>query len=320
MTDNVTDNAKAILLLCGRFGSDDGEQTAPLNIREYDDLENWLWSKGWQPSDLLKEEKQEALDEAFAPVEPERMRALLKRGGAMALAVENWTNKGLWVLCRSDGQYPSRLKRHLKRQAPPILYGAGNPELLELGGVAVVGSRDVDAEGGDFARRLGQCAAEAGMQLVSGAARGVDELAMHGAFSAGGRVTGVMADGLFKTAVSGKYREGIREGRLLLVSPYNPDAGFSIGNAMGRNKIIYSMADCAVVVSSGFREGGTWAGAKEELERLGGRPVFVRSGADVPKGNEELLKMGGRPLTDDELREKGLRWNHQDTAAPEPET
>jgi len=140
------------------------------------------------------------------------------------------------------------------------------------------------------------------MQLVSGAARGVDQTAMHGAFEEGGSVVGVMADSLLRAAVSGKYREGIRSGQLVLISPYNPEAGFNVGNAMGRNKYIYALADYAVVVNSDYQEGGTWAGAEEELRRDSGRPVFIRVGPDVPRGNTELLKMGGRPIPGSALR------------------
>lgn len=312
-TDLITENAKAILLLCGHFGPGDNAGVKPLNIREYDEVFSWLISKGLEPADLLSEDKQSALDEALAPIGAERMKSLLARGASMAIAVEKWLNKGLWVLCRSDKDYPQRLKQHLKRNAPPILYGAGDRFLLPKGGLAVVGSRHIGEEAESFAREVGRAAAQSGMQLVSGAARGVDETAMHGAFEEGGTVVGVMADSLLRAAVSGKYREGIRSGQLVLISPYNPEAGFNVGNAMGRNKHIYALADYAVVVNSDFQEGGTWAGAEEELRREGGRPVFIRVGPKVPRGNTELLKMGGRPIPGSALRKNLLDFLMQNS-------
>jgi predicted Rossmann fold nucleotide-binding protein DprA/Smf involved in DNA uptake len=120
------------------------------------------------------------------------MEALFSRGASMSIAIERWINNGLWVLCRSDEAYPQRLKQHLKRCAPPILYGAGDRSLLSKGGLAVVGSRHIDAEAEAFARAVGRRAAQSGMQLISGTARGVDESAMHGAFEEGGAVIGVM--------------------------------------------------------------------------------------------------------------------------------
>ena len=300
-TEQITENAKAILLLCGRFGVGDETGAQPLNIKEYDEVASWLGSKKWWPADLLNEENQGTLSDAFAPVAPARMKALLARGASMAIAIEKWVNKGLWVLCRSDEAYPQRLKQHLKRSAPPILYGAGDRALLSKGGLAVVGSRHIDAEAEAFARAVGRSAAQSGMQLISGAAQGVDQTAMHGAFEEGGSVIGVMADSLLRAAVSGKYRDGIRSGQLVLISTYNPEAGFNVGNAMGRNKYIYALADFAVVVSSDYKEGGTWAGAEEELRREGGHPVFVRTGASVPRGNTELLRKGAKPFPADAL-------------------
>jgi predicted Rossmann fold nucleotide-binding protein DprA/Smf involved in DNA uptake len=119
---------------------------------------------------------------------------------------------------------------------------------------------------------------------------------MLSALNAGGSVIGVMADGLFKAALSGKYREGIREKRLVLVSPFHPEARFMVGNAMNRNKLVYALADFALVVSAEKDKGGTWAGAKEELNRANPRPVFVHLAGDVPKGNRALIDIGACPF------------------------
>jgi predicted Rossmann fold nucleotide-binding protein DprA/Smf involved in DNA uptake len=69
---------------------------------------------------------------------------------------------------------------------------------------------------------------------------------------------------------------------------------------MGRNKVIYGLADFAVVVSSDFQTGGTWAGCVEAL-KAGWCPVFARDGVNVPKGNCEILKLGAAPLSETEL-------------------
>lgn len=325
-TCQITENAKAILLLCGHFGRRSENGPAPLNIREYNEVANWLQSKKWWPADLLDGDKAGALDEALVPLPAPRLKGLLARGAVMAMAIEKWTNKGFWVLCRSDGDYPQRLKQHLKRNAPPILYGAGERSLLEKGGLAVVGSRNIDSAGEQFAEDVGRCSAEAGMQVVSGGAKGADETAMLGAFAAGGTVVGVMADSLLRRAVSGKYRQGIRDGQLLLVSTYNPEARFSVGAAMGRNKYIYALADYAVVVNSAYNKGGTWAGAEEELKREASRPVFVRIGEGVSRGNPELIKLGARPFPSDGLQsnllealERTAEGGEEDGAEASPE-
>jgi predicted Rossmann fold nucleotide-binding protein DprA/Smf involved in DNA uptake len=160
----------------------------------------------------------------------------------------------------------------------------------------MVGSRDVDAAGEEFTKRAAASAAREEMQVVSGGARGVDQLAMLAALEAGGTVVGVLADSLLRSATSGKARESIQDGRLTLVSAFDPEAGFNVGNAMQRNKHIYALADFGLVVSSGFNEGGTWSGAIEQLEKLRLTPIFVRAGDDVPEGNRQLLRRDALPF------------------------
>ena len=57
-----------------------------------------------------------------------------------------------------------------------------------------------------------------------------------------GAVIGVMADSLLKAATSAKWRRGLMDGHVVLVSPFYPEAGFNAGNAMARNKYIYCLA------------------------------------------------------------------------------
>ncbi len=290
-------DTQAILLLCASFGQNRPSQPQPLTLSEYNVLAGWLKENHIRPAGLLDSTGKNQLQKIPAGLlELHRVQALLERGVMLSLAVEKWTNQGLWVLARSDTQYPQRLKHTLKHLAPAILYGVGNVELLSQGGLAIVGSRDVDEEGLDYTQRIAQTCAQQGMQVVSGGARGVDSSAMLAAIDAGGTAVGVLADSLTKAAVAGKYRAGIKEGRLTLVSAYDPDSGFNVGNAMGRNKYIYALADNALAVSCSYEKGGTWAGAVEALERIKDVPVFVRLQGTVPEGNRQLVQKGAKPF------------------------
>jgi DNA processing protein len=104
-----------------------------------------------------------------------------------------------------------------------------------------------------------------------------------------------MADRLGQAVVAGDSRDAIREKRLTLLSPFDPAAGFNVGNAMQRNKLIYALSDAALVVNSDCEKGGTWSGAMEQIKRLHGCPVFARSGEGVPMGNKKLIEAGARP-------------------------
>jgi predicted Rossmann fold nucleotide-binding protein DprA/Smf involved in DNA uptake len=292
-------DTQAILLLCASFGQNRQKEPQPLKLSEYNSLTSWLRENQMRPADLLASAGKDRLQERICDLNSERLVALLERGGMLALAVESWTNKGLWVLGRSDEHYPKRLKSKLKNLAPAILYGVGNIKLPPEGGLAVVGSRDVDEADISYTQRVAATCVEQGIQVVSGGAKGVDRAAMLSTLEAGGTAVGVLADSLAKAAVDGKYRSAIREGRLTLVSPYDPNAGFNVGNAMGRNKYIYALADYALVVSCSVDKGGTWAGAIEALQRENSAPVFVWMQGTVPEGNQQLLNKGARSFPDE---------------------
>jgi predicted Rossmann fold nucleotide-binding protein DprA/Smf involved in DNA uptake len=66
---------------------------------------------------------------------------------------------------------------------------------------------------------------------------------------------------------------------------------------MGRNKLIYVLADYALVIASDMGKGGTWAGATEALKAKWS-PVFVLDGPDVPEGNRGLVEEGAIPFPD----------------------
>ncbi|BAY38674.1 hypothetical protein NIES2111_30220 [Nostoc sp. NIES-2111] len=290
-------DTQAILLLCASFGQSRQIEPQPLTLSEYNSLAEWLMQQEMRPARLLEPTAKEQLKQLHInKLDPERLLALLERGAMLSLAVEKWTSRGLWILGRSDAQYPKLLKQRLKHSAPAVIYGVGNMELLSQGGLAIVGSRDVDEELLAYTRKVAEASALEGMQVISGAARGVDQEAMLGILKTGGTSVGVLADSLTKAAVNSKYRSSIKEGRLTLISSYDPDAGFNTGNAMGRNKYIYALADYALVVNSTFGQGGTWAGAIEALSKLKEVPVFVRMVSIASEGNQQLYNKGAKPF------------------------
>ena len=243
----------------------------------------------------------------------------MHRGSALALAAEKWHRAGLWVLTRADHDYPRRLKKLLKTDCPPVLFGAGDPGLLNKGGVAVVGARNADNSALAFSHALGGKAAEQGYLIISGGARGVDEAAMTGSLEAEGAVIGVMADSLLKAAMSKKYRQHLVNNNLVLISSYYPEAGFNAGNAMSRNKYIYCIADMAVVVQSGTR-GGTWSGVLENLKN-NWTPLWVRETDDKKSGNALIISKGGQCLSK-ELRQLdiGALFDHRHAMNDSPVT
>lgn len=295
----MSEQNQAVLLLTAWLGKPTKGEAKPLGPQEWGRFALWLKEQGRSPEDLLKTRDVHSLLQGWTDrsIDALRIQQLLERGAVMGIALEKWERAGLWVITRSDPDYPSRLKRLLNKDAPPVLFGSGNRKLLDRGGVAVVGSRDLSTEELAFTGKLGGQIAMDGKSVVSGGARGADETAMLGALAHEGTVVGILADSLLRASNSAKYRPALMDGNLVLISPFNPEAGFNAGNAMARNKYIYCLADAAVVVKAARNEGGTWSGAVEALKKRW-IPVWVKSHADHKSGNAGLVDQGARWLPD----------------------
>lgn len=229
----MSDNTLTALLLLSRL--------APSSVNPLTSLEFWELNRTAPLAELPGKESSE-LSEMFgiSHAIAERIPQLLERGRALALAHEEFAHKGFWTITGDEERYPTRLKDRLGNQAPPILYGVGEIDLLGIDGVGVVGSRDIGAASQEVARNVAKVASAASLPVVSGGARGVDQEAMSASFNYGGTVVGALADSLVRAASDASIRHAIAEGRLCLITPYAPTAPFSAGNAMGRNKIIYA--------------------------------------------------------------------------------
>lgn len=302
-------DAQVTALLCTTLGEPRGSAAKPLTAREYAALAERLGAAKKRPADLYALAAEDGA-EVFGgnPALAHRVRELLRpeRGGAFALAVESLAQQGIVLVTRADAAYPRRWRERLRESMPPVLYCAGEIGLFSGESIAVVGSRKPDEAGLRFARDLGRHCAGEGLTVVSGGARGVDREAMRGALETGGSAVGIVADRLDRFVRAREDREYLLARRLLLVSPFGPSVGFTVGFAMSRNKLLYTLADAAVVVASEDGTGGTWAGA-EENRKAGWVPLFVRDGADVPAGNRRLLAPGAHPLREEDLETRSVR-------------
>jgi predicted Rossmann fold nucleotide-binding protein DprA/Smf involved in DNA uptake len=231
------------------------------------------------------------VDESLA----QRIGTLLAAATAFAFALDDAQQSGLKLLSGVSEHFPVVMKERLGRSAPPLLYLFGDAGLLGHSALAIVGSRAVSEGGSQIAREAALAAAKEGLAVISGGAKGVDRLAMYAAIGAGGRVVGVLADSLARTARDSDVRRAINDDQLCLCSPYRPTTGFTVANAMGRNKLIYAMSTATLVVECDEGSGGTWAGAVEAL-RDHTSPVIAWTGAGASPGNLALARRGAHRL------------------------
>lgn len=284
------DSIRAAALLTNRLVRLD---VKPLAAREF-----WRLVEQVDPGDLLHATVAEIGERAaVGPDEAARLRALLDAATALGFEEERLREGGISLVSAFDPAFPARLREVLGTACPPFLTVAGRVEWLARPGLGVVGSRDAEEPLLAVAAGAARCAVAAGWSVVSGLARGVDQTAMDAGYGAGGMVVGVPAEGIARVARSADLRRRVHAGQLCLASPFAPDAPFRAGNAMGRNKIVYALAQVTFVVRADEGSGGTWGGATEALDH-GHGTVAVWTGDAAPAGNTALARRGATAVRD----------------------
>lgn len=292
----VTENTKALLLLAAPLiinHSTSHYNHLLLNVRELNILNELLISRELLPKDLFNKDRLEQIKNILEfPLSYNRIINLLERGFLLAQALDRWTSRGIWVISKYDEGYPKKLIDRLNEHAPLILFGCGDKELFNNTCVAVQGSRKISEEIEYYTKNIGRLSALSGYTIVTGGALGVDRSAVIGSLNASGKAICVLANNLEQKVLGN--REVIMNGSLTLISPFDPKAGFNVGNAMQRNKYIFALAESALVINSDFEKGGTWTGAVEQIKKQNNFPMYVRNDLSV-KGLVELIKLGGKP-------------------------
>lgn len=285
---NVTDTSLAALLLTNRI-VDVGAK--PLSAGEF-----WELQRKVPDLDVLMGASADDLRDRVGPEEAERVAALLDAGTAFAFERERLQEEGVQLVSALDDHFPGRLRLMLGDACPAFLLVAGQIDFLTLPMIGVVGSRDASPTAMEVAGEVARAAAARGRAVVSGLARGIDQAAMMAALQAGAPVVGVPSEGVRVAARNAEVRSRVHAGELCIASPYGPGVRFTAGTAMGRNKVVYGLADVTLVVCTDHGKGGTWEGAREAMRRRFGR-VAVWTGDGEGPGNAALVKQGATAVS-----------------------
>lgn len=201
---------------------------------------------------------------------------------------EALTADGVSAVLLGSGDYPASLAA--VRNAPPCLFYRGPVDLLHGPGIGMCGSRDASPEGLRAAEACGEVAADQGITVVSGHARGVDMSTHVSSLAAGGTTVIVLPEGISNFRVRrGPFAESWDPARALVVSQFSPSRPWSAASAMVRNSVIIGLSKALVVVEAQDR-GGTLAAGKKALELK--RRVLALEFAENPRGNAILLQRG----------------------------
>ena len=204
---------------------------------------------------------------------------------------EKLDQKGIRFVSRIDPDFPEKLKNIPK--APFAVYVKGRLPDPNVPSVAIVGARMCSDYGRFMARQFGRDLAIAGVQVISGMARGIDGIAQNAALSAGGASFGVLGCGvdICYPPENKEVYEGLCQ-RGGLISEYPPGMEPLASFFPMRNRIISALCDVLVVVEA-RRKSGTTITVDTALEQ--GREVFAvpgRASDRLSDGCNYLISQG----------------------------
>ena len=178
---------------------------------------------------------------------------------------------------------------------PERLYVVGDPEILHLPALAIVGSRNPTSGGAqnafEFARHLGRT----GFCIVSGLAQGIDAAAHRGALAAEAPTVAFLGHGIdrvYPAVNHGLAREIARHGALV--------SEFPLGTAPNRalfpqrNRLISGLSLGTLVVEAARRSGSL---ITARLASEQGREVFAIPGSihnPLTRGCHQLIRQGAK--------------------------
>lgn len=183
-------------------------------------------------------------------------------------------------------------------EPPKRLYVIGNPSALKEG-LAVVGARKATPYGLNATKLLAGRAAELGIAVISGGARGCDCAAHEAAMAAGGQTVAFLGGGCdepYPKSNIGTFRKIVESGGAVVSEcpwHYQPKP-FMFRR---RNRLIAGLARATLVVEAGLPS-GTFSTADEAL--AANRDVLAVPGSIFSPnsaGSNTLLAQGAMPVT-----------------------
>jgi DNA processing protein len=203
---------------------------------------------------------------------------------------------GCSLLNWTEPEYPQTL---LQIYDPPVLlYVRGDPQVLNLASLSIVGTRRPTLYGTQMAQRLGRDLAARGLVIVSGMARGIDAIGHQGSMDAHGRAIGVLGTGIdvcYPKENKKLYEKVLERGAIISEFPLHTHPAPE--NFPVRNRIVAGMP-LGTVVIEGAQYSGSLITARLAMEF--GREVFGVPGnvtQPVSFAPNQLIKQGAKLVT-----------------------
>ncbi len=250
-----------------------------------------------------------ALEEISPRLQTAAIEAL-RAGPDLAWARQQWKQAeamGASVVCLGDPEYPPPLRTI--PSPPPVLFAQGTLALCHPRSVGVVGTRRPTPIGESTARHLSRHWVASGLRIVSGLARGIDEVAHRTALEGGGETLAVLACPLDGLGTSGRGRLAQQIAAAGVVVTEHPFDGPVVpGNFARRNRLISGLSQAVVVVEAP-RGSGALITARNALEQ--NRELLAcpgPAGAPTFEGCFDLLREGAALCAKPEDLWQAMGW------------
>ncbi len=193
----------------------------------------------------------------------------------------------------NDSRYPALLKEI--PDPPPVLFVRGNPDLLSMPQIAVVGSRNPSMLGVETATAFAKTLSQQGFVITSGLALGIDAASHRGALNAKGYTIAVAGTGLDRVYPARHIdlaTEIVNTGAM--VSEFPPGTLAKANHFPRRNRIISGLCQGLLVVEAA-KSSGSLITARMALEQ--NREVFAIPGSihnPLARGCNALIREGAK--------------------------
>lgn len=205
-----------------------------------------------------------------------------------------WLAEGAHHLVTLDSAHYPPLLLQLP-DAPVALYVRGDPTVLRLPQLAIVGSRNPTAAGVENAANFAAHLARCGLTITSGLAIGIDTAAHRGALEADGVTIAVCGTGLdVDYPRSNAQIAAAIAARGALVSEFPLGTPALKANFPRRNRILSGLALGTLVVEAAVRSGSL---ITARLAAEQGREVFAIPGSihnPLARGCHQLIRQGAK--------------------------
>jgi hypothetical protein len=257
-------------------------------------IHNWCVEQGRALETLFGQDADELAAQCAIDAEQAACLLNVKRDvSARETLLQEMERNQIGVVTHVDVAYPEALIQHLPKDwLPYFLFYQGDLSILTEPTLALFGSENPPSGAQEMTTALAELLTREGYPLISGYGSGIERRAVDAVRRQGGRAAILLPMGIghFDSYLE-QMRGEIEDSRLLVMSPYLPDAAYSETLARAREVLVAALSEALFIVAPnhGPREWG-WLG---RFRQRGGKVFVWDDGSDDA---DDWIRAGGVPF------------------------